>query len=261
MTDKKNQSPAPTVTEQLKTTMSSMEIAELSGKMHKDVLRFIRNMEAAWNKVNGRNFALVEFTDAKGEKRPMYELSKIECLYIATKFNDEARARLIVRWEELEHKVDARPQLSERATVYTERTIITVRMGSKTNQIYIQDGVVYAKLANIARFMGYNESQAHLLQRWDSRYNLKVEVGKQFIWFISAKGFAELVKFRGNIDFHVVQTVYRDVYGLKTEEEADNPYTYMFTDSEMIKVMQEVNKKPVNKSLVLDMLFNGRKEV
>lgn len=29
-------------------------------------------------------------------------LDKTECLYIATKFNDEARAKLVLRWEELE---------------------------------------------------------------------------------------------------------------------------------------------------------------
>jgi phage regulator Rha-like protein len=34
--------------------------------------------------------------------RPCYSLTKTECLYIATKFNDEARARLVLRWEELE---------------------------------------------------------------------------------------------------------------------------------------------------------------
>lgn len=34
--------------------------------------------------------------------RPCYELTKIECLYIATKFNDEARAKLVLRWEQLE---------------------------------------------------------------------------------------------------------------------------------------------------------------
>ena len=34
----------------------------------------------------------------------MYELAKTECLYIATKFNDEARARLILRWQELEER-------------------------------------------------------------------------------------------------------------------------------------------------------------
>ena len=43
--------------------MTSLEIAQLSGKQHKDVLKAIRNMESAWEKVNGRNFALVDYKD------------------------------------------------------------------------------------------------------------------------------------------------------------------------------------------------------
>ena len=84
--------------------MTSLEIAQLSGKQHKDVLKAIRNMESAWEKVNGRNFALVDYRDQKGELRPCYLLSKTECLYIATKFNDEARAKLVIRWQELEEE-------------------------------------------------------------------------------------------------------------------------------------------------------------
>ena len=83
-------------------TMTSIEIAEATGKRHCDVMRAIRNMEPAWEKVNGRKFALVEYKDAKGQLRPCYSLTKTECLYIATKFNDEARAKLILRWERLE---------------------------------------------------------------------------------------------------------------------------------------------------------------
>lgn len=84
--------------------MTSLQIAKITGKQHKDVLEAIRNMEPAWVKVNGRKFPLVEYKDAKGEMRPMYQLNKTECLYIATKFNDEARAKLIIRWEELERE-------------------------------------------------------------------------------------------------------------------------------------------------------------
>lgn len=90
-----------------KETMTSLEIAEVTGRNHKDVMRSIREMEDAWVKVNGRKFALVEYKDAKGEMRPCYSLSKTECLYIATKFNDEARAKLILRWEELETKEES----------------------------------------------------------------------------------------------------------------------------------------------------------
>ena len=92
--------------------MTSLEIAQVTGKQHKDVLKAIRNMEPAWMKVNGRKFALVEYRDKKGELRPCYSLTKTECLYIATKFNDEARAKLVLRWEELE-MADVRRKMEE----------------------------------------------------------------------------------------------------------------------------------------------------
>jgi hypothetical protein len=82
--------------------MTSLEIAELTGKQHKDVLKAVRNMEPAWTNVTGRKFALSEYQDATGRTLPCYSLTKTECLYIATKFNDEARARLVMRWQELE---------------------------------------------------------------------------------------------------------------------------------------------------------------
>ena len=88
-------------------TMSSLEIARLTGKPHNDVLKAIRAMEPAWEKVNGGKFSRVEYKDAKGEMRPAFELTKTECLYVATKFNDEARAKLVIRWEELERKARA----------------------------------------------------------------------------------------------------------------------------------------------------------
>ena len=88
-------------------TMSSLEIAKLTGKPHNDVLKAIRAMEPAWEKVNGGKFSRVEYKDAKGEMRPAFELTKTECLYVATKFNDEARAKLVIRWEELEKKARA----------------------------------------------------------------------------------------------------------------------------------------------------------
>ena len=92
--------------------MTSLEIAELTGKQHKHVMEAIRKMEPAWVKVNGSNFRLVTYKDLKGELRPCYQLTKTECLYIATKFNDEARAKLVLRWEELE-KAEVRRKMSE----------------------------------------------------------------------------------------------------------------------------------------------------
>ena len=92
--------------------MTSLQIAEITARLHKNVMRAIRNMEPAWEKINGRKFELVDYKDEKGEMRPCYSLNKEECLYIATKFNDEARAKLIKRWKELEeqHQKPSVPQ-------------------------------------------------------------------------------------------------------------------------------------------------------
>ena len=96
--------------------MTSLQIAEITGKPHNDVMKAIRKMEPAWQKVQGGNFSLmqeeVETNNGGHKMRPYYSLNKEECLYIATKFNDEARAKLIKRWKELEeqHRKPSVPQ-------------------------------------------------------------------------------------------------------------------------------------------------------
>ena len=91
-----------------KETMTSLEIAEVTGMRHADVMRSIRNMGKAWLKVSGRIFALSSYKQAQpngGHKDvPCFILNRTECLYVATKFNDETRAKLVLRWEELEKK-------------------------------------------------------------------------------------------------------------------------------------------------------------
>ena len=84
--------------------MTSLDIAEISGKPHNDVLKAIRKMEPAWVEVTGGNFSLSEYLDPTGRKLPCYLLTKTETLYIATKFKDEMRAKLVLRWEELERE-------------------------------------------------------------------------------------------------------------------------------------------------------------
>ena len=95
-------------------TMTSLEIAELTGKQHKHLMEAIRKMEPAWVKVHGSKFRLMfrEVAIGNGAVRrdPCYQLTKTECLYIATKFNDEARAKLVLRWEELELQEQKRHQ-------------------------------------------------------------------------------------------------------------------------------------------------------
>ena len=89
-----------------------LEIAEITDKPHNDVMKAVRKMEKAWVKLGQGNFSLSSYANAQNRQMPMYQLTKTECLYIATKFNDEARAKLVLRWEKLEtanHKTGSTP--------------------------------------------------------------------------------------------------------------------------------------------------------
>ena len=60
--------------------MTSLEIAELTGKNHFDLMRAIRKMEPAWEKVQGCKFALLQRTydlpNGGTKTVPCYQLTK-----------------------------------------------------------------------------------------------------------------------------------------------------------------------------------------
>ena len=60
-------------------TMTSLEIAELTGKQHKHVMEAIRKMEPAWEKVHGSKFRLMRREVAIGNgagDHPMINLAR-----------------------------------------------------------------------------------------------------------------------------------------------------------------------------------------
>lgn len=83
-----------------KKMMTSLEIAKLTNKNHAHVMRDIRNMLS--NLGNESTFGLVDYVDAKGESRPMYQLDKNHTLCLITRYSDKLRMAIIQRWQELE---------------------------------------------------------------------------------------------------------------------------------------------------------------
>ena len=62
-------------------TMTSLEIAELTGKQHFHVMEAIRKMEHAWEKIAASNFRLGSYKDANGLHRPCYSLTKNDSIF------------------------------------------------------------------------------------------------------------------------------------------------------------------------------------
>lgn len=129
--------------------MTSLQIAEVTGKAHKNVMQAIRNMEPAWEKVRGLKFQLsqkeVEIKHGGYKMQPYYSLTKDECLYIATKFNDEARAKLIKRWMELEaeHQKPSVPQ------TYLEALKSLVKIEEEKEQLALENRKQQAEILTI----------------------------------------------------------------------------------------------------------------
>ena len=80
--------------------MSSLEIAELTGKRHDAILRDIRNLLRQG--VSAHNFVETSYKDKSNRQSPCFELTKKGCLILASGYNAVLREKIIDRWEQLE---------------------------------------------------------------------------------------------------------------------------------------------------------------
>ncbi|EES5189766.1 transcriptional regulator [Escherichia coli] len=70
---------------------TSVAIAEFFGKRHERVLDKIRNLDCS-SSFNEHNFVSVTYTDAKGEKRPMYQITKNGFVFLVMGFTGKKAA-------------------------------------------------------------------------------------------------------------------------------------------------------------------------
>ena len=86
-------------------TMTSREIAELTGKEHKNVLADIRKMLEDLD-LSSAGFS-AQYKDSTGRTLPCFNLPKRETLILVSGYSIPMRAKIIDRWEALEAKVGA----------------------------------------------------------------------------------------------------------------------------------------------------------
>lgn len=93
-----------------KPCVTSLQVADAFEKEHKNVLADIRNtLSKCSESFNGLNFQLVEYTDTKGEKRPMYLLTKDGFMMLAMGYTTPEAMRVkeayIARFNEMEEEL------------------------------------------------------------------------------------------------------------------------------------------------------------
>ena len=81
-------------------TMSSREIASVTGKRHSDVLRDIRKMLSALE-IDERNFASV-YLAGNNEEKPEFNLNHDLTITLVSGYSVQMRFAIVERWQELE---------------------------------------------------------------------------------------------------------------------------------------------------------------
>ncbi|MEA8782134.1 Rha family transcriptional regulator [Klebsiella aerogenes] len=84
--------------------MSSREISDITGKLHKSVIRDIRVMLEQLE-IDGTNLCHL---DSRGYTKE-YQLPKDLCLTLVTGYNVALRHAIVQRWEELEREISPEP--------------------------------------------------------------------------------------------------------------------------------------------------------
>lgn len=116
-------------------TMTSREIAELTGKEHRNVLRDARAMLTELHGAGGLlSFEQTYRDPQNGQEYPVLALPKRESLILVSGYSVAMRARIIDRWQELEAQasdpvraLNDPVQLRTILLGYTEKVLADVR--------------------------------------------------------------------------------------------------------------------------------------
>ena len=84
-------------------TMSSREIAELTGKNHQHVLRDIDKLNESYSSMGLSKVGQSSYTNEQGREFRQYQLTRMQTFDLMTGYNLELRIKVNRRWEELEN--------------------------------------------------------------------------------------------------------------------------------------------------------------
>ncbi|EOV7855227.1 Rha family transcriptional regulator [Escherichia coli] len=98
-------------------SMTSVEIAELTGREHRNVLRDIRNMAEELNALKTELVGEEVYKDAKGESRVMYRLDRKHTFILVAGYSVHLRAKCYDHIQTLERRVLQLEDQKKRAAI------------------------------------------------------------------------------------------------------------------------------------------------
>ncbi|EPY7130990.1 Rha family transcriptional regulator [Klebsiella pneumoniae] len=127
-------------------SMTSLEIAELTGKEHRNVMRDIRNMVEELNVLKTERVGEETYKDAKGEARTLYRLDRKHTFILVSGYSVQLRAKCYDYIQMLEQKVLRLEDQQKRAAVQSAN-----RRGVTWGDYCKTHGLPAQKLMNILK--------------------------------------------------------------------------------------------------------------
>ena len=151
-------------------TMSSFEIAKLTGKQHKHVMRDIRDLNIGYENLHlpkiGQMFKITELPNGAKRNDPYFELTKMQTFDLLTGYNTELRSKVNRRWAELE-------------------ALTQIKMPKSLN-VYGMEALPYVEWLLLHNY-SVTSGQYHARIRKHPQHFYKASTGK---WYVN-KAFAE----------------------------------------------------------------------
>lgn len=148
-----------------KVIVTSLDVAETFGKAHKDVLRSIRELGCS-QEFNERNFTPVEYTDAKGEQRPAYAMTRDGFTMLAMGYTGDTAMRFkeayIQQFNQMENLL--RGKLVEREKGIVIRHALTDAI-QKTSENARMHGHAYSVYTDMIYKTLFGETAAQMRER------------------------------------------------------------------------------------------------
>ncbi len=110
--------------------MSSVEIANITGMDHEDLMKTIQESESSWISSGHDNFSLKKAKNAFNRNYSFYDLTLEECLHFANQLNYKARVKMLIRWLEI---VQKRNQVLQTNAIFAKKLEVLEKMNTRTN--------------------------------------------------------------------------------------------------------------------------------